>query len=56
MDQVTKRHCTLDMESEVKTERKGKTMLPLEGIEGSGAAEKVCGSERTREGCNHGFQ
>ena len=23
---------------------------------GSGAAERVCGDERTREGCNHGFQ
>ena len=23
---------------------------------GSGAAERVCGSERTREGCNHEFQ
>ena len=23
--------------------------------EGSGAVEKVCGRERTREGCNHGF-
>ena len=22
---------------------------------GSGAAEKVCGGKRTREGCNHGF-
>ena len=32
MDQVMKRHCTLDVDSEVKTERKGKTMLPLEGI------------------------
>ena len=26
-------------------------LIPLEG---SGAAEKVCGSERTSEGCNHG--
>ena len=23
-------------------------------LEGSGAAEKVCGLERTRVGCNHG--
>ena len=25
-------------------------------IIGSGAAERVCGSKQTREGCNHGFQ
>ena len=33
-----------------------KLHLPLVQSVGSGAAERVCGSERTREGCNHGFQ
>ena len=30
--------------------------LGLDVHVGSGAAERVCGGERTREGCNHGFQ
>ena len=37
-------------------ETKVEIIVRLELCVGSGTAEMVCGSERTREGCNHGFQ